>query len=66
METNRNRIERRLMREGWLLHRHGRNHDVYDHPEIEGLIALPRHRVVSIGVARMIGKIAGWTEDIER
>lgn len=65
METNRDRIERRLKREGWLVHRHGRNHDIYRHSDIEGLINLPRHRVVSTGVARLIAKIAGWTEDRE-
>ena len=62
METNRDRIERRLTREGWYLIRHGGNHDVFGHADHNSTIRLPRHRRVSIGVARQIAKTAGWDE----
>ncbi|MCE2501780.1 MAG: type II toxin-antitoxin system HicA family toxin [Dehalococcoidia bacterium] len=62
METNRDRIERRLIREGWYLIRHGSNHDVYGHANHDNTIRLPRHRTVSMGVARQIAKTAGWDE----
>ena len=62
METNRASIERRLVREGWYLIRHGGNHDVYGHANHDNTIRLPRHRTVSMGVARQIAKAAGWDE----
>ena len=62
MERNTNRIRRRLVREGWYLARHGRNHDIYHHPEIIEPIQLPRHREVTDYVARSIAKAAGWEE----
>ena len=62
METNRSRIERRLIREGWYLVRHGSNHDVFGHTNFDATIRLPRHRTVSIGVARQISKTVGWSE----
>ena len=62
METNTRAIARRLQREGWRLVRHGGNHEIYEHPDTEAVIRLPRHRVVSIGIARQIANLAGWTE----
>ena len=62
METNTRRIRRRLEREGWYLGRHGSAHDIYRHPNIQGIITLPRHRVVSDNVARSIAKKAGWED----
>jgi mRNA interferase HicA len=59
LETNRNRIVSRLLREGWELARHGGGHDIYRH-RLKGVIAVPRHRTVSPGVARSIAKAAGW------
>lgn len=59
IETNSNRIAARLTREGWVV-RHGGSHDVYTHPTKPGIITLPRHRTISIGVARLIAKLAGW------
>ncbi len=59
VETNRNKIVSRLLREGWLLVRHGAAHDVFKHPQ-KGVIALPRHRELSPGVARGIARTAGW------
>jgi mRNA interferase HicA len=39
----------------------GGNHDKFTNPNREGvLIIVPRHRVVSPGVARDIAKKAGW------
>jgi predicted RNA binding protein YcfA (HicA-like mRNA interferase family) len=59
-ETNRNKVVSRLMREGWVLARHGAGHDVLRHPA-KGVIVVPRHRVLSPGVARAIAKTAGWS-----
>jgi predicted RNA binding protein YcfA (HicA-like mRNA interferase family) len=60
-ETNRTRVVARLEREGWIC-RHGAEHDVYKHPARTGRIIVPRHRVLSPGVARAIAKAAGWTD----
>jgi mRNA interferase HicA len=59
LETNRNKVAARLVREGWQV-RHGGDHDVYKHPARPGRIILPRHRMLSPGVARVIAKQAGW------
>jgi mRNA interferase HicA len=59
LETNRNKIVSRLLREGWELARHGGGHDVFRHP-IKGIVTVPRHRILSWGVARSIAKTAGW------
>jgi predicted RNA binding protein YcfA (HicA-like mRNA interferase family) len=59
IETNRVKIVSRLTREGWELARHGGEHDVYRH-KIRGVVSVPRHRRLSIGVARSIAKAAGW------
>jgi predicted RNA binding protein YcfA (HicA-like mRNA interferase family) len=60
IETNRGRIVSRLIREGWVLIRHGGNHDVYRHARKQGAVIVPRHRALSPGVARSIAKAAGW------
>ena len=62
MEINRRRVQRRLEREGWYLDRAGSSHDIYRHPNIKGIVTLPRHRVLSIGVASTIAKKAGWDD----
>jgi predicted RNA binding protein YcfA (HicA-like mRNA interferase family) len=59
IETNRAKIVSRLTREGWELTRHGGEHDVYKH-QVKGVISVPRHRTLSIGVARSIAKAARW------
>lgn len=59
IETNRTKIVRRLEREGWVL-RHGGEHDVYQHAGKPDPIVVPRHRDISIGVARNIARRAGW------
>jgi predicted RNA binding protein YcfA (HicA-like mRNA interferase family) len=61
VETNRSRVVRRLEREGWMC-RHGGDHDVYKHPSKPGRIVVARHRTLSLGVARVIAKVAGWLE----
>ena len=59
LETDTTKIVKRLLRDGWYLHRNGGNHDIYRHAE-KKVIQVPRHRVVSPGVARNIAKAAGW------
>jgi predicted RNA binding protein YcfA (HicA-like mRNA interferase family) len=59
VETNRVKVAARLEREGWQC-RPGGAHDVYKHPRKRGRIIVPRHRVLSAGVARAIAKAAGW------
>jgi predicted RNA binding protein YcfA (HicA-like mRNA interferase family) len=61
-ETDRSKVAARLEREGWQC-RHGGGYDVYKHPTRPGRIIVPRHRTLSIGVARAIAKVAGWQED---
>ena len=59
VETNRAKVVSRLEREGWMLVRHGGGHDIYRRPG-KGVVAVPRHRELSPGVARSIAKTAGW------
>ena len=59
VETNRTKIVARLQRDGWIARTDG-GHDVFKHPDRPGRIVLPRHRDVSIGVARAVAKQAGW------
>jgi predicted RNA binding protein YcfA (HicA-like mRNA interferase family) len=59
-ETNTRKIIARLEREGWIIS-HGGRHDKFDHPADPNItLILPRHREVSLGVARDIAKKAGW------
>ena len=51
MEVQTAKIVRRLKKDGWYLERNGGEHDVYRHPEIEGVITVPRHKKLSPGVA---------------
>jgi len=62
METDRDKLRKRLEKEGWRLARHGKAHDIYRHPEIAGIITLPRHRKLTPGVARSIAQKAGWKD----
>jgi mRNA interferase HicA len=59
LDTNRSTVVARLKREGWIV-RHGGDHDVFKHPARPGRIVVPRHRLLSVGVARAIAKSAGW------
>lgn len=33
-----------LTKDGWFIHRHGANHDLYRHSVKEGQLTLPRHK----------------------
>jgi predicted RNA binding protein YcfA (HicA-like mRNA interferase family) len=60
LEANTRKIVARLERENWAKVAGG-SHDKFINPAREGvLIIVPRHRVVSPGVARDIAKKAGW------
>ena len=59
-EANRAKILSRLVTDGWVLARHGAEHDIYTHPDRSGVVSLPRHRTLSPGVARSVAKVAGW------
>ena len=61
IEINRQKTVGRLESEGWTLYRHGANHDIYVKAG-RPVAVVPRHRVLSIGVARSIAKSAGWSE----
>jgi len=60
-ETDRGKVAARLLREGWVV-RHGGRHDVFKHPSKPGRIVIPRHRTLSLGVARTIARQAGWND----
>ena len=60
VETDRAKVIRRLVRDGWILHRHGAGHDVYIQSAGNGVVIVPRHRTLSPGVARAIAKAAAW------
>ena len=57
-ETNTAKIKARLEKEGWELVG-GARHDKYRKPG-KPSIMVPRHRTVTVGVARSISKAAGW------
>jgi predicted RNA binding protein YcfA (HicA-like mRNA interferase family) len=57
-ETNTGKIMARLEREGWE-NAGGGKHAKFRKPGV-GTIMVPRHRVVTPGVAQSIAKAAGW------
>lgn len=58
--TNRRKVTARLQSDGWISYG-GKEHEIFKHPaRPAGAIAVPRHRELSIGVARKIAKAAGW------
>jgi len=60
IETNTRKIIARLQGEGWSIE-HGKEHDIFRHPERSEIrIVVPRHRELSMGVARDIAKKAKW------
>ncbi len=59
VETNRANVVSRLEGEGWVCEGGGK-HDKFSHPTRSGKIAVPRHRILTTGVARDIAKKAGW------
>lgn len=59
-ETNRTKIVSRLAGEGWVSEG-GAKHEKFAHPGKRGVkIMVPRHKMLSPGVARNIAKAAGW------
>ncbi len=38
-----NELLKIVKQHGWELYRHGANHDIYTHPEKEGILTIPRH-----------------------
>jgi predicted RNA binding protein YcfA (HicA-like mRNA interferase family) len=59
-ERNRAKVVRRLELDGWRLLRNGTEHDIYGHASKPGVLSVPRHRILSPGVARQIAEVAGW------
>jgi hypothetical protein len=60
VETDRKTTVNRLRQEGWI-GEGGAKHEKFAHPDRPGIkIMVPRHRVLSPGVARNIGAAAGW------
>lgn len=59
IETNKTAIVKRLSREGWNTEDNNK-HMKIKHPTKPGIIILPNHKDISIGVARQVHKVAGW------
>ena len=60
IETGAKRIVDRLQAEGWVSEG-GSKHAKFSHKDHPGIrIMVPRHRVLTPGVARSIAKAAGW------
>ena len=60
IETNTRKIIARLKAEGWI-EVGGSRHDKFEHPDRpDALMIVPRHREISLGVARSIARTAGW------
>lgn len=59
VETNRANVVSRLEADGWFCE-HCAKHDKFSHPNHQHKIMVPRHRVLSMLVARSIAKAAGW------
>lgn len=53
------KVVRRLEQEGWV-NEGGGKHDLFRYPDRDVVIVLPRHRVLSPGIARGVARIAGW------
>jgi predicted RNA binding protein YcfA (HicA-like mRNA interferase family) len=58
-ELSRAKVVRRLMAEGWI-NEGGGKHDLFRHPGRGVVFAIPRHRLLSPGVARALARVAGW------
>jgi predicted RNA binding protein YcfA (HicA-like mRNA interferase family) len=62
METSRQKVLARLLREGWT-DEGGAKHDRFKHLDRpNAFVIVPRHRTLSPGVARSIARAAGWSE----
>ncbi|MDB5534414.1 MAG: hypothetical protein JWO28_2729 [Hyphomicrobiales bacterium] len=58
-ETNTRKVIARLKRDGWV-EVDGSKHSKFEHPNKPYPIIVPRHRELSIGVAKSIAQQAGW------
>tara|TARA_R110002096_G_scaffold435712_1_gene662226 strand:- start:668 stop:856 length:189 start_codon:yes stop_codon:yes gene_type:complete len=38
-----NELLKRLKKDGWFIHRHGKKHDLYRHSTKKGELVIPRH-----------------------
>ena len=55
---------RRLQRAGFVLLRHGANHDIWQHPDTHKRVVVPRHnRDIPKGTYQAIIRDAGLAED---
>lgn len=54
-------ILKRLRKDGWYLHKHGSNHDLYRHDTKDGQLTIPRHHGKDLpkGTEHSILKAAG-------
>lgn len=53
-----------LKERGWSIRRQGSDHTLFDHPDTDIVIAVPRHRGnLSPGVARKINKLSKVNKD---
>lgn len=60
VDTNRSEVVARLRKDGWVSEG-GSKHEKFAHSERRGVkIMVPRHNVLSPGVARNIARAAGW------
>lgn len=60
-ETNTAKVVARLRSEGWT-ELGGSKHAKFVDADNARTIIVPRHRTLSVGVARSIAKQAGWTK----
>jgi predicted RNA binding protein YcfA (HicA-like mRNA interferase family) len=58
-ETNTSKIIARLERDGWI-NVGGSKHTKFKKPGVPFVIMVPRHSVVTAGVAKSIAAAAGW------
>lgn len=58
-EIDRYKVVQRLKGEDWV-DEGGKNYDKYTKLGMTCPILLPRHKTLSIGVARSVAKAAGW------
>lgn len=56
-----NELLKKLRKDGWFIHMHGKKHDVYEHETKPGPLIIPRHgsKEVASGTLKSILKKAG-------
>jgi len=62
MELNRKKVIAQLERDGWT-NLGGKEHDKFRHPSKPGVVIVPRHSELTMGVARSIAKAASWMKN---